>query len=551
MPTITLNKKVLEKTIGKKFTDKELKEKIPMLGTDLEGIEGNEINVEIFPNRPDLLSDQGFARAFSTFVGQTKGLKKYEVKKPLANYEVIVDKSVNEARPYTACAIVKNLNLNEEKIEEIIKIQEKLHITYGRNRKKMAIGIYPLEKIKLPIKYLAKKPNEIKFIPLGYTYEMNGNQILEEHEKGKEFAHLLKGKKEYPIFMDSNNEILSMPPVINSEKTGKIDENTNEVFIECSGFDFEYLKTGLNMIVTALADMGGEIYSMTLKYQDKKIVTPNLEPQKMKIEIEYVNKKLGMKFTEKDIKNLLEKMGYGYEKGYALIPSYRADILHQIDLVEDIAIAYGYNNFKPTMTDSSTIGKENDFSVFKNKVREILTGLGFLETNTYNLTSKEKQTTMMNSQLPVVELINSLSEEYNVLRYWTTPSLLDVLQNNRNKEYPQKIFTIGRNFKYGESETGIVETERLALCLAGKGADYTKARQVLDYLFKMIGIKGTYKETQHPTFIPGRVARAYVENKAVAYIGEIHPEIINKWNLRVPISAFELNLMDLFEITKK
>ena len=132
MPTITLNKKVFEKLVGKKLPPEQLKERISFLGTDLEKIDGDNIIVEIFPNRPDMLSEQGFARAFSSFIGKRLGLKKYVAKK--SDYKVKIDRSVNGIRPYTACAVVKGIKFDNERIKEVIQIQEKLHVTYGRNR---------------------------------------------------------------------------------------------------------------------------------------------------------------------------------------------------------------------------------------------------------------------------------------------------------------------------------------------------------------------------------------------------------------------------------
>ncbi|MCX8146949.1 MAG: phenylalanine--tRNA ligase beta subunit-related protein, partial [Candidatus Woesearchaeota archaeon] len=273
MPTVVLNKKVLERLLGRRLSLDILKNRISYIGTGLEKIEGNEIHVEVFPNRPDMLSEQGFARALSAFIGVKKGLRTYKVKK--SNEKVIIDKSLRGIRPYTACAIVRGLTFNDEKIREIIQIQEKLHITYGRNRKKAAIGIYPYEKIKPPIRFLAKKPEKIVFRPLEAEKEMNAYQILSKHPTGKEYGNLLAGMKKYPVFIDSNDKILSMPPIINSHDTGKITEKTKDVFIECSGFNFDVLSTCLNIIVTALADMGGQIYSMDLIYPDKKRRTPD------------------------------------------------------------------------------------------------------------------------------------------------------------------------------------------------------------------------------------------------------------------------------------
>ena len=238
MTILTLPRKKLESFIGK--LDDKMQNRITMFGTPVESINENEISVEVFPNRPDLLSFQGFTRAFLSYLGK-KNPPEYKTEKPEKDFKVIIDKSVKKVRPYTACAIVKNLKFDDEKIEEIIDIQEKLHASYGRNRKKLAIGIYPLEQIKPPIKYYAKKPEEIKFQPLEFPKEITGRQILSQHPTGREYGDLLKDAEVFPIFEDANGEILSMPPIINSEKTGKIKEDTTDVFIECSGFNKEYL----------------------------------------------------------------------------------------------------------------------------------------------------------------------------------------------------------------------------------------------------------------------------------------------------------------------
>jgi phenylalanyl-tRNA synthetase beta chain len=546
MPTITISKKELEKLIGKKLKIEELKNRISYLGTDLEKIEGDEIIVEVFPNRPDMLSLQGFARALSSFISVKKGLRKYNVKN--SKEEVIIEQSVKKVRPYTACAVVKSIKFDNEKIKEIVQIQEKLHVTYGRNRRKVAIGIYPYEKIKTPIKYLAMEPEKIKFRPLEYPSVLNGIQILSKHSAGREYGHLLEKCKKYPVFIDVNNSILSMPPIINSHDTGKITGKTRDVFIECSGFDFNVLKKCLNIIVTALADMGGQIYSMKLKYRNKSFVTPDLKPEKMNLNLKYVNKILGLNLNKTDIKKYLEKMGYGFEKGKVLVPSYRTDILHEIDLIEDIAIAHGYENFKEEIPEVATIAEEDKFEVFKRKVSEILLGLGLTECNTYNLIDKDSLNKKMNVNLDCVELSNASSKDYSCLRSWMIPSLMNVLSNNKMYDYPQNIFEIGSVFKKDDKqETGVKEFSRTAVLLCGKDANYTKIRQILDALLNSLGLNYTIKEVKHDSFIDGRVARISVNGKDVAYIGEISPVVLSNFGLEMPVAALELNLSEIYK----
>jgi phenylalanyl-tRNA synthetase beta chain len=453
MPTLKYNKNTILDLIGKKISDEQLANRISFLGTGFEGINADEIEVEIFPNRPDLLSEQGMARALSTFMDVKSGFKKYDVKK--SGIKVIIDKSVKGIRPYTACAIVKGLRLTDEKIKEIIQIQEKLHVTYGRNRKKAAIGVYPLEHIKPPIFYKALHPEEIKFKPLDLNKDLTGSQILAIHPTGREYGYLLEGKEKYPIFIDSKQNIMSMPPIINSNTIGKIMLTTKDVFIECSGFDFDYLHTCLNIIVTALADMGGQIYTVDLQYPEKKHTTPDLSGKEMKLDPGYVNKILGLELKESDLKKYLGRMGHDYKNKKVRVPSYRADILHPIDLVEDITIAYGYENFRGTLSEFSATAHEKPLEKFKNALREILLGTGFIEVKNYHLTNKDSQSKLMNYTIDAVELENSVTQEYNVLRAWITPSIMETLRNNKHYDYPQNIFEIGTVFKIDESQIGL------------------------------------------------------------------------------------------------
>ncbi len=545
MTILTLNKKQLETKIGK--IDSKLRSKIDMFGTPIDDETENEISIEIFPNRPDLLSLQGFVRALNNFLNK-KQISKYKVEKPEKNFKVIVDKSVKQVRPYTACAIVKNLKFNDEKIKEIIDIQEKLHGSYGRNRKKLAIGIYPLEVIKLPITYLAKKPEDIKFKPLEFPREINGRQILSQHPTGREYGNLLKDCEVFPIFQDAKNEILSMPPIINSEKTGKISNKTKEIFIECSGFNQEYLQKTINIIVTALAEMGGKIYAMEIQDKTKEI-SPNLEPEEMPFSTEYINKNLGLNLSQQEIKKLLAKMGIDYKKQgkqeIALIPSYRTDILHEIDLVEEIAIAYGYDKFKPEIPDISTIGEENPLSILKRKIAEILVGLDLLEISTYHLSTKEKQFKKIGIKEyldQVIEVLDSKTER-NILRTSLLANSIQILSENSDATYPQKIFELGKVFYHDDkTETQIGEKERLCISLCYEKANFTGLKQILDYLMRMLGVVYEIKETEHPSFIEGRCGEIIINKKSLGVIGEVHPNSLKNNKIKMPVASLEMDL---------
>ncbi|MBS3079167.1 phenylalanine--tRNA ligase subunit beta [Candidatus Pacearchaeota archaeon] len=545
MAVLTLNRKELEKVIGK--ITPELENKIGMFGTPVDKLTDEEISIEIFPNRPDLLSFQGFTRAILSFLGK-KSVKEYKIEKPEKDYKVTIDKSVKKVRPHTTCAIVKNLKFDDEKIKNIIDIQEKLHLTYGRNRKKLAIGVYPLEEIKLPITFLAKKPEDIRFQPLEFPREINARQILSQHPAGREYANLLKDEELFPIFIDANNEILSMPPIINSHKTGKITNKTKEVFIEVSGFNLGYLKKALNIIVTALDDMGGKIYSMEINDKEGKYLSPNLEPEKMPFSIDFMNKTLGLKLTEKEIIKLLEKMNISYEnknQSIALIPSYRTDILHEIDIAEEIAISYGYENFIPEIPQISTIGEEDKISILKRKVSEILIGTGLSEISTYHLSTKEKQFKnigIKDFKTELIEIIDSKTEN-NILRTSLLAQSIEVLSNNSDATYPQKIFEIGKIFYDNEeNETKIGEKESLCISLCNEKANFTEIKQTLDYLMRMLDIEYEIKEAEHPSFITGRCAKLMINNKPAGILGEINPFVLKNNKIKMPVSSIEMDI---------
>ena len=546
MAGIKFSRKEFEKHI--KLTD-EIKEKLNLFGTHFEGADNESVEIEITPNRPDLFSLQTFAKSFLAFMGKAKekGLREYKINKPEKNFEVTIDSSTKNVRPYTACAIVKNLKFDDEKIKEIIDIQEKIHSTLGRKRKKIAIGIYPLEKITLPITLEARKPQDIKFIPLEMDREMNGLQILQSHPTGREYAHLLEGLEKFPIFVDANNEILSMPPIINSHKTGKITEATKDIFIECSGFDFEILKKTLNILVVMLAEMNGEVYQMNLNYGKEKQVTPDLTPEKMKLNPENANKLLGLELKDTEIKALLEKMGNNYNPNTktAEIPAWRTDIMHEADLIEDIAIAYGYDNFKPEIPSIATAGEISRVEILKKKISDILVGMNMLELSSFYLLTKDDAKLFGLKESDIIEVADSKSE-YKILKPRLMISNLRTLKNNVDAEYPQRIFELSRVFsRDAKQETGIKETEKLCITIASPQTGFTEIKQIFEYIMRMLGkSKESYSlesgTSEH--FIDSRCAQIKFNDKIIGYLGEIKLQMLENLSVKMPVSALEIDV---------
>lgn len=539
MTNVIFSRKEFEKQV--KLTP-EIQEKITLFGTPLENVTKDTIEIEIFANRPDLISLDGYLRSFKKFIGKESN-SNYNVKKPDNNLKLYVDKSVKEIRPYVSCAVVKKLSFNDEKLKDLINLQEKLSNTLGRNRKKIAIGVYPLDKISFPVKYEARDPKDISFKPLGMEQELNSKDILLMHPTGRKYSPLLNNLKKYPVFIDSKKNILSMPPIINSEVAGKVELNTKELFIECTGYDKNAVEKTLAIIATSLAESGGTIHQIEI-IDDVSRHSPNLETQKTKISVNNVNKLLGLNLNENQIQKLLEKMGHSYKKGIVESPCYRTDLLHEVDLIEDIAIAYGYDNLIPEVPNISTAGEESKESIVKRKISEILIGLGILETSTYHLI---KQNEVEDNNLKdCLELLDS-KNEYKYLRPNLLIPAIRILSENKDSEYPQKIFEIGRVFnKNDQKENGIEEKDNLIISLTPANA--TEIKKHVDYLFKMLKIDYKIKEIIKPELIDGRTCAIILNNKQIGYFGEVHPKILKENNLSMPLSVAEISLDEIYSI---
>jgi phenylalanyl-tRNA synthetase beta chain len=291
-----------------------------------------------------------------------------------------------------------------------------------------------------------------------------------------------------------------------------------------------------------LADMGGEIYQMKLNYR-KQEITPNLDPEKMKISLESANKLLGVQIREKDLKGLAEKMGYGYENGEVLIPAWRVDVLHEVDIIEDIAIAYGYDKFREEIPAVATTGKEDKKERIKGKIADILAGLGMIEISSHHLLIKDEAKKM--GQKNFIEVEKSRTE-YSVLRESLLCLALKALSRNVDAEYPQKIFEMGRVFAKDEKlETGIKETEKL--CIAITPANFTEIKQILDYLLHALALEYRIEEAVFPNYIDGRTAKIILGGKEMGILGEIHPSVLKGWHLKMPLACLEIELDGLIE----
>jgi len=544
MPTIAFSLTDLQHLVGKKLSLEEVQEYAHYGKGDFEASEKDEIKIDFGDtNLPYLWSVEGFARLIKLVLGKQKGIQKIKIEK--GNYKVIVEPSVSKIRPYIAAFVAKGHKIDDYLIKQIIQLQEKLCENYGRRRQKIAIGVYQYKKIKFPVYYKATSPESIKFIPLDYAKEMTQQEILEEHPKGKDYAWILQGYNKYPIIVDDKGVVLSFPPIINSATTGKIEEGDEELFFEVTGTELDAILLAANIFAQALYERGFKIYSADIKYSGKKMTTPCLFNETIKIDKADVKRLIGLDLKDAELKKLLEKAGYDV-KSQVVIPHYRKDILHPVDVIEDIAIMYGYDEIKEVPLEKYTVGSTRRMVNIIGKARDVISGLGYQEIMSPILANKPVLLNNMNIQdFGTIEIENFMSETYSAVRSWLLPLLLDVLSKNKHAEYPQKIFEQGLvTVRKGDD---IIDYERIAIASANEKADYTEVKQVLDYLLRMLDIQYTIEEVAHDSFIKGRVGRVIVKGKKVAFIGEISPKVLKNFGLEMPVVGFELNLSEIFE----
>ena len=397
MPTITFSLKDLQNLVGKKLTVDEVVDLAHYGKGDFEGYdkETDEIKIDFGDtNLPYLWSVEGFARLVRLVLCKDKGISKLKIEK--GNYKVKVDKSVKNVRPFIAAFVAKGHKIDDYLIKQLIQLQEKLCENFGRRRQKVAIGAYRYDKIKFPVHYKATEPESVKFTPLEFKKEMTQQEILEEHPKGKDYAWILEGCKKYPILLDDSGEVLSFPPVINSNNTGKVEEGDSDLFFEVTGTDMNSVLLASNIFAQAMADRGFRIYSVDIDYGDNKITTPKMFNENIIVKKEDVIDVIGIDIKDNDMKKLIEKAGYDVIKGKVMIPHYRRDILHSVDVVEDIAIMYGYDKIKVDELTSYTIGNTSNMINFIDKSRELLVGLGYQEVMSPILSNKLLMSDRMN-----------------------------------------------------------------------------------------------------------------------------------------------------------
>ena len=535
MPTVEFKTDEFLKLVGKSLPLEELGYKIAMLGTDPDEISDEKLVIEVFPNRPDLLSIEGFTKALRDFIGEGKEFKEIPVTEAKENIKV--DLSVADIRLHIVAAIVRNVKIDVKILESIMQVQESLHISHGRKRAKVAIGIHDLDTLQGPFEYKAMKPTSLNFVPLDFKESMSLGHVLQKHPKGQQYKHLLEGNELIPVVSDQKG-VVSMPPIINADRT-RVTEKTKNLFIEVTGTNKHAVHKALNIILMSLSERGGQVEAVNVG----KEKSPRLNSESVLLKTNYATKLLGVDLGVEDFKKLLGRMGYGVTKATdaeieVLVPSYRTDVLHPIDIVEDLAIAYGYENFPSKAPNINTVASEEKLNSFSSELRRLMIGMGFQEIVNFVLTNEKKLEDAHVKGEPI-KIKNPRVEEFTVIRNSLLPGLLECFASNKKKGMPQKIFELDDVVL---SKKDFRNKVHLSFGKMNQEVNLAEIQATVKAVLDSLGVTYKLNESNESGFIPGRCGRVNIGREKAGCFGEVHPEILEAFGIDYPIIIAELDI---------
>ena len=510
---------------------------------------------------------------------------------------ITVRKSVKGVRSFCVGGILRNLTFTEESKKSFMDLQDKLHHGLGKQRKLVSMGTHDLDKIQGPFEFTAMKVEDIKFKPLNLDREMTCAEIIEHYNEDSNMRDYTQIVPEdcgvYPVIKDSRGEILSMPPLINSDLS-KIETTTKNVFIELTAKDETKALMALNVMVTLFG-----MYSETpFTFQQMKIVyehdaaedkvTPNFDLERdIEIRKEYIERLLGQGgVTDQMVVENLLKMGLETKIAKASdeanennglysvhIPLHRTDVLHQCDVAEDFAIAYGYNNINITSPEVVNVGKGFKLNTVTEKMRSEIAIAGYAECMTFVLCSVADLTTdlLREKDDQIVHIGNPKASDFEAGRTTLLPGLLKCLNANKNNKLPLKFFEIsdvmlrvpdaenlsgfwGQTRVYDKS-LGAINQRRLGVVRSNvKSSELAETHGCLDYIFQKMYLSGRYtyklKKGKNPFLFRDLQADIYLydnenqefvnEKERIGYLGIVHPEILKRLKWSYPVSCLEI-----------
>ncbi len=580
MPTVTFEQQTIRhlQLSADIIHDASLwRERLSDIGCVVERCDEEEVEIEVFPDRPDLLCVENMVHATRPFLHDRPSEPLLSVTP--GTISMRVDSSLEKVRPVVYGAVVRGVDTGHTEearnkfIQGLMDHQEKLHFAVGRGRRRSSIGVHDLTNLRPPFRVVTVDEG-YRFTPLGEEREMSIGEILRRHPKGVDYAHLLHGLDRFPVILDAAGDVLSFPPIINGSHT-TVTENTTDFFIDVTGWDKAACECSLLLVSLSLAVRGGCVESIELTdWRGVSTSCPDGSPLQHRLPKQLLDDVLGREFSDDEIAEAINRMGgrmvgrrvvtdgplkserwadgaVGSDEYIIEMPRWRADILHPVDLVEEVATGIGYEDLGTSTSNQSIPGIPLPRMSLNRRVRESMQGQQMQQIQSLTLSNENDQFTKMRNP-PVGEvtvLHNPITTEHTIMRQYLLPSLLNLLAANRHHELPQRTYELGTVVRDHHNY------ERIAWACAEVGSGFTGAKSTVMILLRDLGCDAHSIEVEYsPTedgdgpWLAGRGAVLTIGGVRVGEIGEVDPIVADLFELRVPIQAGELDLSAIVDL---
>lgn len=498
----------------------------------------------------------------------------------------MAEPSVVGVREHVVCAVLRNIKFDEQSYASFIDLQEKLHRNICRLRTLASIGTHDLDTIKGPFVYRAEKPEDIKFAPLtDGSKVVDARQLmtdLESHQQLSKFLHIIREKPLYPVIRDANGVVLSLPPIINGDHS-KITLNTKNVFIEVTALDMTKARVVLDTMVTMFSQHCStpftiepvHIITKSADGKETKSLHPHWDQPTLSCSVDYINGTIGLNLSVEEIVSYLARMSVHAEiekdkkRISVKISPTRSDIMHECDIMEDVAIAYGFNKLKKLEPKTIGEGKELPMNKLCDALRHEIAQQGYLEMLSFILSTKADNYQNLNlpEELCAAEAVELSNPKGNIqiCRTSMLPGLLNSIAHNKGVSMPIQVFEIGETvIRDPKEDVGARNVRELAAVYTNKStAGFQEIHGLLDRVMLALNVahanpkwraatsntanaktslEYNIAEASHPSFLPGRCAKVLVNGQEVGHFGILHPQVLINFKINCPSSALILKL---------
>lgn len=584
MPKVDVKRDLLFKELGQVYTQHEFELLCFEFGIELDDVTSEKqmiekekgtsavagaqnvsdeiiYKIDVPANRYDLLCLEGISRALLIFLGKVAP-PKFVLNNPPKLQRIIAKPETLKVRPVVVGAILRNIKFTSVSYNSFIDLQEKLHQNICRKRTLVSIGTHDLDTIKGPFTYEARPPADIVFAPLKSDTPVSAVQLFNNIRSTKShlepYLGIIEHFPNYPVIYDSNRVVLSLPPIINGNHS-KIELTTKNVLIEITATDKTKALVVLNIMLAMFAQYCEPKYSiesLEVEEADGTVnVYPDLYERTQTASVDYIKSAIGADIPTDQVVNLLNRMSLPAElKGadvHVKVPITRSDIMHQCDIMEDVAIAYGYNKIVKQVPQTVTIGTPQPLNKVSDLLRVEVANAGFMEILTFSLCSLDDNFKSLRRPNDNTAVILDSNSEFQCGRITLLGGMLRSVSANKALQLPLKVFEVGDVFqKDSTTDTGSSNKRLLAGVYCSTVSSFETIHGLVDRIMLLLRIKTTKQDkngyeirpSEDPAFFPGRRVDIFVANKKVGVMGVLHPEVNNSFDIPHPCTAFELEL---------